>query len=568
MIPLLPMDTARLIPLIFLLCASAQAFQFTVLHTNDLHSHFEGSGPDALFTAKAGDGDPVVGHYARLATLIRQTRNRKKQLAEPVLLLDAGDFFSGSLFQTLGPATDSPSVPELEFFHRLAYDGVTFGNHEFDAGNSGLATMLAKAKFDLGYLVLSNRAPSPGSAVAKVASEIVREFISQGKTVRIGILGFLSPDAARDSASNRGPTHVVGFDDTTSQPQLQDFLVHAQQRAAFLRQARAASLVIALIHGGAPQDEALAKVPGIDLVISGHTHQLYSPPRQIGRTLVAQSGYYGRHLGILELETSDSGLQLRNASATHLTADDSVAADPEILALVSSYKKEVNARLVRTGMSYATPIVELSHSLMQGEPTNEDLGRLVTSAVQQSLNQVTSPPADVYFTSQSLIRENLLAVNGKATAFQFSDIFRLLPTGFGDGTDFGSPIVSATFSKADFLRLLHLLELYRWISPHFALVFSDSLTFRRDPAGLPFVNRLKDIRLNGKSMDEVGPWIRVATNAYCAGFFPRLSALSHQWFHFQLRDPAGLPIASFRREPVPSEPFLFSNFLKTRTLRQ
>ena len=51
---------------------AGHGFEFTVLHTNDLHSYFEGSGPDLSFTKKVGDGDIVKGHYARLAYQIKK----------------------------------------------------------------------------------------------------------------------------------------------------------------------------------------------------------------------------------------------------------------------------------------------------------------------------------------------------------------------------------------------------------------------------------------------------------------------------------------------------------------
>ena len=98
----------------------ANEFPFTLFHTNDLHSHFEGTGPDRYFTALRGDGDPVQGHYARLAFMIKKLTDEKKSEKEPYLLMDAGDFFSGTLFHTLAPRKDVGIAPELEFFESLS----------------------------------------------------------------------------------------------------------------------------------------------------------------------------------------------------------------------------------------------------------------------------------------------------------------------------------------------------------------------------------------------------------------------------------------------------------------
>src|SRR4051812_44619596 len=137
---------------------AATQFPFTVIHTNDLHSHFEGNGPDCYFNPKFDEKDPISGHYARLATRINETRSFKQSRGEPVLLLDSGDFFSGTLFHLLGPNPGAKEFPEMEFFNSMAYDAFTLGNHEFDAGEAGLSFMLQKARRNhlLSGLVASN----------------------------------------------------------------------------------------------------------------------------------------------------------------------------------------------------------------------------------------------------------------------------------------------------------------------------------------------------------------------------------------------------------------------------
>lgn len=94
--------------------------RLTILHTNDLHSHFLGSGPDRLYTP-VPDGDPVTGGHARIASLIATIRDQKKHAQEPLLLVDAGDFFAGSLFHSLAVSNEIYLKREeladlLEFF--------------------------------------------------------------------------------------------------------------------------------------------------------------------------------------------------------------------------------------------------------------------------------------------------------------------------------------------------------------------------------------------------------------------------------------------------------------------
>jgi len=62
-------------------------------------------------------------------------------------------------------------------------------------------------------------------------------------------------------------------------------------------------LVVVLSHTGFPQEVQLAKeVQGIDVLLSGHTHNRLAAPVQVGRTLMIQSGFSGSFLGRLDLE--------------------------------------------------------------------------------------------------------------------------------------------------------------------------------------------------------------------------------------------------------------------------
>ena len=69
--------------LIVLFQQNVFAFDFTIIHTNDLHSYIAGIGPDGLYTPKANDGDPVFGHYARLSYLIAKPKKQLQSKKEP-----------------------------------------------------------------------------------------------------------------------------------------------------------------------------------------------------------------------------------------------------------------------------------------------------------------------------------------------------------------------------------------------------------------------------------------------------------------------------------------------------
>ena len=54
-------------------------------------------------------------------------RTKKSTEGDIVLALDAGDWYSGSLFDNLGADLRTPSIPQMEFFHAAQYDGIILG---------------------------------------------------------------------------------------------------------------------------------------------------------------------------------------------------------------------------------------------------------------------------------------------------------------------------------------------------------------------------------------------------------------------------------------------------------
>jgi len=156
------MKTIKLSFLVVLLFATfgiLNAQKITILHTNDIHSRINGDGPQADYTPLITDnGSGVLGGFARLATLLEQ---QKAKNPDGTLILDAGDFSMGSLF--------NPSEPEpgfqLSLMKAMGFDFTTIGNHEFDYGPNALADdiIAAKKHGGLPQIISSNLVPVPNS---------------------------------------------------------------------------------------------------------------------------------------------------------------------------------------------------------------------------------------------------------------------------------------------------------------------------------------------------------------------------------------------------------------------
>ncbi len=105
---------------------------------------------------------------------------------------------------------------------------------------------------------------------------------------------------------------------------------------------KGARTVILLSHLGAREDQDLAaRVPGLDLILGGHSHTELYPPVMVGRTIVAQAGDRGRFLGRLDLDVQPltGRLALRRAELIPVTED--IPGDPLTLGAIETEKQSV-----------------------------------------------------------------------------------------------------------------------------------------------------------------------------------------------------------------------------------
>ena len=263
--------------LFIILCLAACTPQdhLTILHTNDTHSQVE----------PKSNGQ---GGYARRMGLIKEERKADKHL----LLVDAGDFCQGTPYFNLYHGR-----VEISAMNTMGYDAATLGNHEFDNGLDTLATVLRTARFPI---VCANYdfTGTPVEGLVK-AWTIVRKG-----GLKVGIFGLGCDPKGIISDKNFLPAKFLAP-------------YEAAQKATDELRAEGCDIVVCLRHmgtfGKAPEDvcdTALVRhTRGIDVVIGGHTHQLYDHLRVAnldGDSIpVAQMGKSGAYLGKIMLYLGD-----------------------------------------------------------------------------------------------------------------------------------------------------------------------------------------------------------------------------------------------------------------------
>ncbi len=307
--------------------ARAQANQahLRIMETTDLHVHVF---PYDYYADKPVD---TVG-LSRTASLIGAVRAE----ATNAILLDNGDFLQGNPmgdYIAYERGMDGGQMhPVIAAMNTLGYDASTLGNHEFNYGLPFLEKALAGAAFPV---VSANVAKTQGATPREdvtllppyvILDRTITDGAGASHPIRIGIIGFVPPQIM-----NWDRKHLEGNVTT------RDIVATA---AAYVPQMKedGAEIIIALCHSGMGDATAtdgmenaaipLAAIPGIDAILTGHSHLVFPGPDFEGLagtdTAVGtisgkpgvMGGFWGSHMGLVDLLLERDGSTWRIVSHT------------------------------------------------------------------------------------------------------------------------------------------------------------------------------------------------------------------------------------------------------------
>lgn len=465
--------------------ATPETWSLRILHTNDTHSHLENA--------------------ARLATLIKNAREEAEANGQHVLLLDAGDVFTGTLY-----FTKYEGLADAEFMNMMGYQAMTLGNHEFDKGPEGLAKFLSAIQFpvvaanidfgddpDLNEFVSNAIAEGQAIQPGHIYPAIILEI--GGK--RVGLFGLTTEETKAISSPGEHITFLPAID-------------KAREMVDALK-AKNVDVIIALTHIGYNEDVKLANaVSGIDVIVGGHSHTTLDSPTVIEhddgmQTLIVQANEHRKYLGEIDLTLenlgSGEGIQAFEGKLLPTSLKDKdgqylVEADAETKALIDRFDAEIKEL---TKEVVGKTEVDLNGERIDVRSQETNLGNLIADGMVAYAKQFV-PETQAAITNGGGIRASI--PKGDITLGQ---VMTTLP--------FGNVIVTLKVTGAELKEALENgVSAVENKHGRFPQVAGLRFTYdSRKPAG----ERVVDIEINteeGYKPLDLGAVYTIATNKFMA----------------------------------------------------
>jgi 5'-nucleotidase/UDP-sugar diphosphatase len=516
-----------------------------ILHTNDIHSHLMGWAPEADYTPASLNDDATRGGMARLAAAIGGAKASASADGTPVLLLDAGDFMMGTLFELLA----KQATPELALMHALGYDATTIGNHELDWTPRGLAAILQaavtnKATFPIlaSNMHFSATDPADDDLEALANADVIQtKLIKTVGGLKVGFFGLIGANAVQVTPQSK----PLSFDPID---------VAADRMVKELRETDKVDLVIALSHSGIDhngqgEDAELArKVPGIDVIISGHTHETLEKPALIknasGGTIIVTAGAYTAYLGELALTVTPSatpGAQpaVTIDSYTLRSIDDMIPGDPTTQGAVDAYIAGLDMSLAASGLAYKKVLASTAKDLPLPDRKEAPVGNLVTDAYRTitSALQPSDPPA-IAVDANGALRAPILA--GKTGEIWFADLFRVTPLGIGPDQIPGYSLVTFYLNAKDLRSGFELGGAPEVVPGEFFLQVSGlKVAYDMSKPVFGRVSSLKLVTAGGDQaldVNDTTTCYKVVTISYVAGLLGAVEGLTSKLLKVAAKD--------------------------------
>jgi sulfur-oxidizing protein SoxB len=277
-------------------------------------SHYALSSGDFSSLAKAYGR---VGGLDRVATVVNAIRADRPD----ALLLDGGDTWHGSYTCYHTEGQDMVNV-----MNGLKPDAMTF-HWEFTLGSDRVAEIVEGLPFAaLGQNIFDAEWDEPAELFPPY------KFFERGG-VKIAVIGQAFPYMPIANPGWMFPEYSFGIRDENMQAMVDEV------------RAKGAECVVCLSHNGFDVDKSMAsKVTGIDVILSGHTHDALPEPVLVGETIVVASGSNGKFVSRVDLDIQNGRMMGFRHKLIPIFSD-VITPDPEMTALIDEQRAPFKAEL-------------------------------------------------------------------------------------------------------------------------------------------------------------------------------------------------------------------------------
>ncbi len=288
---------------------------FRVAYGISQGSHLDYALTYSDFAALA-QGYGRMGGLDRIATVVNAIRAERPD----AIVLDGGDTWQGSL-----PALRTNGQDMVDLFNALGVDAMT-SHWEFTLGSDRVHEIVENSLQPafLGANIFDAEWDEPVFDDYKL--------FERGGTM-VAVIGQAFPYMPIANPGWMFPEYSFGL--------------RRERIAEVVEEVRGlgAEVVVLLSHNGFDTDRQFARdIPGIDVILTGHTHDALPDAVQVGSTFLIASGSHGKFVSRVDLDVRDGALQ----GLTHRLIpifSDVIAPDPDMAALIAQTRAPFEAEM-------------------------------------------------------------------------------------------------------------------------------------------------------------------------------------------------------------------------------
>ena len=280
-------------------------------------------GSPSHYALSSGDFSALAQAYGRIGGLDRMATviNAIRADRPDAILLDGGDTWHGSYTCLKTEGQDMVNV-----MNALKPDAMTF-HWEFTLGSERVNEIVQGLPFAaLGQNIFDSEWDEP--------AELFKPYkmFERGGT-KIAVIGQAFPYMPIANPGWMFPEYSFGIRD--------------ENMAAMVEEVRAAGAecVVVLSHNGFDVDKKMASVvPGIDVILSGHTHDALPEPVLIGETIIIASGSNGKFVSRVDLDIRDGRMMGYKTKLIPLFSD-VIAPDADVASVIDAQRAPYEAEM-------------------------------------------------------------------------------------------------------------------------------------------------------------------------------------------------------------------------------